>query len=71
MDNENYFELSSSSCDSCGSKEGPTALYHHRGTAVLAQCRVCDPRGWDKAGEHAREQWMSGETPSGCHISST
>jgi hypothetical protein len=67
MDNQNFVELSSDTCDSCGCK-GPTALYHHRGTPVLAQCRRCDPRAWEAAGEYAREQWMSGVTPTGCSI---
>ncbi|NBR46364.1 MAG: hypothetical protein EBT68_04520 [Verrucomicrobia bacterium] len=58
MDNEYFVELSSFSCDSCGSKEGPTATYHCRGVPVLSQCQRCDPR-----------QWMSGETPAGCGIS--
>ena len=66
MDNEYFVELSSHSCDSCGSKEGPTALYHCKAVPVLAQCRVCDPRGWEAAGERARDQWMAGEIPAGC-----
>jgi len=68
MDNENYVTLSKYSCDSCESSESPTALYHHRGEPVLAQCRRCDPAGWDRAGRYAREQWMAGITPDGCQI---
>jgi hypothetical protein len=69
MDNEYFVELSHFSCDSCGSKEGPTATYHCRGVPVLSQCQRCDPRAWEKAGERARDQWMAGEIPTGCGIS--
>ena len=67
MDNENYVTLSKYTCDTCGD-EGPTSLYHHRGTPVLSQCRRCDPRAWEWAGERAREQWMAGITPDGCQV---
>ena len=64
MDNGNFVELSSFSCDMCGYEDGPTAVYHNRGVPVMAVCRVCDPIAWDKAGERARDQWMSGEIPT-------
>jgi hypothetical protein len=67
MDNEYFVELSHFSCDTCG-YEGPTATYHCRAVPVLSQCQRCDPRAWDKAGERARDQWMSGEIPTGCLI---
>jgi len=66
MANNTFVELSRYSCDSCGYDQGPTATYHSHGEPVLSLCRVCDPIAWDKASEHARDQWMSGEIPTGC-----
>ena len=43
MDNEYFVELSHFSCDSCGSKEGPTATYHCRGVPVLSNASAVIP----------------------------
>lgn len=58
--NDSFYSMTKSTCDLCGF-EGPVSLYHLRGEAVIAQCSCCDPRAWDKAGQRAKEAWLSGD----------
>lgn len=60
----NHMKLKTDTCDTCstgGSKKSLVVEFYQLGSPVLAQCRDCNPSGWNMAAEAQKEMWLHGE----------
>jgi hypothetical protein len=63
MDNGTFTEITTDTCDSCGSR-GPTSLHHNLGAPVLGVCRSCDPVAFEAQARRDIDDWLAGGNES-------
>lgn len=59
-----HMQLKRDVCDSAGctnsKRQTLVVEFYHNGTPCLAQCRSCNPSGWEMAAEAQKEMWLRG-----------
>ena len=59
-----HMKLKTDNCDSTtcinSSRKTLVVVFYQYGTPVLAQCRDCNPSGWNMAAEAQKEMWLHG-----------
>lgn len=52
--------ISTSNCDSCGTRRCPVAVMHHNGAPVLAECKSCNSQEFERIARRDIDEWLSG-----------
>ena len=52
-------QIKTSKCDSCDATL-PGVEFHHNGTPVLQQCRICEPRHFEDQARRDIDAWLAG-----------